>query len=131
MAHSLAQDRIVQLSGIGFKWTLKEAVPHWNARFKELLTYKSEHGDCNVPKRQGKLGRWVGGQRKSYMAGSLPQDRIDRLNIIGFKWALKEAVSTVPWDTRFEELIKYKAEHGDCDIPQTGTAWRVGKKAKV
>ena len=90
----------------------------WNARFKELLDYKSEHGDCNVRCRQGKLGRWVNRQRSAYMADSLAQDRIDRLNSIGFKWALKSPGSTVPWETRLEELIKYEAKHGDFNIPK-------------
>jgi len=31
----------------------------WNACFKELFNYRSEHGDCNVPLRQEKLGTWV------------------------------------------------------------------------
>ena len=90
----------------------------WNARLKELLQYKSEHGNCNVPVRQGKLGRWVNRQRSAYMADSLAQDRIDRLNSIGFKWALKSPGSTVPWETRLEELINYKAKHGECNVPQ-------------
>ena len=34
-----------------------------NARFKELLDYRSEHGNCDVPRRQGKLGNRVGTQR--------------------------------------------------------------------
>ena len=89
----------------------------WNARFKELIKYKSEHGDCNVPIRQGKLGTWVSTQRNRYMAGSLQRDRIERLDVIGFNWALKEAVSTVPWETRFKELVQYKAEHGGCNVP--------------
>ena len=89
----------------------------WNARFKELLDYRSEHGDCNVPQRQGKLGNWVSWQRQAYTAGSLAQNRIDRLSSIGFKWALRVAGPTVPWDTRFDELVRYKTKLGDCNVP--------------
>ena len=90
----------------------------WNARFEELLSYRSEHGDCNVPQMQGKLGSWVRVQRRAYMADSLAQVRIDRLNSMGFKWALKEKGPLVPWETRFKELVQYKTIHGDCNVPQ-------------
>ena len=63
----------------------------WNARFEELLNYRSEHGHCDVPQSQGQLGTWVRTQRKAYMAnGSLAQGRMDQLDSIGFKWVLKE-----------------------------------------
>ena len=89
----------------------------WNARFKELLSYRAGHGDCDVSTRQGKLGAWVSKQRKTYLAGSLAQDRIDRLDSIGFKWTLKDP--NVPWETRFEELVQYKAKHGHCNVPRS------------
>ena len=88
----------------------------WNARFKELLRYKSKHGDCNVSTKQGQLGKWVNHQRSSYKDGKLSQDRIDRLSSIGFKWVL---VEKVPWEIRFKELVEYKANHGDCNVPQS------------
>ena len=89
----------------------------WNARFKELLDYISEHGDCNVPLSQDKLGKWVYTQRTSYAAGSLSRDRNDRLDSIGFKWDLVNKYLIVPWETRFNELVRYKAKHGDCNVP--------------
>ena len=52
----------------------------------KLLRYKTKRGNCNVPQSQGKLGTWVRNQRRDYAAGSLAQDRIDRLNSIGFDW---------------------------------------------
>ena len=90
----------------------------WNARFKELLDYRSQHGDCNVPQKHGTLGTWVTSQRSAYRDEKLAQDRIDRLNSIGFKWTLKEGGPKVPWETRFNELVQYKAKHGDCNIPR-------------
>lgn len=57
------------------------------------------------------------------MANSLAQDRIDQLNGIDFKWAMKEAVPTVPtvpWETRFNELVQqYKTKHGDINVPRS------------
>ena len=58
----------------------------WETRFNELVQYKAKHGDCNVPRSQGQLGKWVNNQRTIYKKGKLSQDRIDRLNGIGFDW---------------------------------------------
>ncbi|EJK48574.1 hypothetical protein THAOC_32616, partial [Thalassiosira oceanica] len=101
-----------------FNWALREAAPKvpWETRFKELVRYKAKHGDCNVPHKQGKLGTWVHTQRRNYTTDSLEQDRIDRLSSIGFKWTL--AGPPVPWETRFDELVQYKAKHGDCNVPR-------------
>ena len=40
----------------------------WDTRFKELLDYRSEHGDSDVPKSQGKLGNWVKEQLQDWFA---------------------------------------------------------------
>ena len=74
--------------------------------------YRSERGHCDVPESQGQLGTWVGTQRKAYVAGSVAQYRMDRLNGIGFKWALIEQSAKVP-----QGACPYKAKHGDCDVP--------------
>ena len=95
----------------------KHVEKKWNARFKELLDYRSQHGNCDVPVQRGKLGQWVSHQRRAYMAESLTQDRINRLSSIGFKWDMKEGWAIVRWETRFNELVKYKAKHGDCNVP--------------
>jgi len=120
MAGALAQDRVDRLNGIGFKWSLMAKGPNvpWETRFDELVQYKTKHGDCNVPQRQGNLGIWVSYQRKVYMAGSLAQDRVDRLNSIGFKWSLMEKKQIQLWETRFHELVQYKAKHDDCNVPR-------------
>ena len=87
----------------------------WETLFNELVKYKAEHGDCDVPASQGKLGNWVRVQRKTYMANSLTKDRLTRLNSIGFNWALMGP--TLPWEAQFKELVQYKAKRGDCNIP--------------
>ena len=88
----------------------------WETQFNDLLEYKAKHGDCDVPRRrQGKLGPWVSFQRRLYLADSLAQDRIDRLDSISFSWSRKGC--GVQWETQFNEL-EYNARHGDCDVPQ-------------
>jgi len=84
----------------------------WETRFKELLNYRAENGDCDVPNRQGKLGTWVSTQRDFYKEGRLAQDRIERLDAIGFNW--KQKTGFPPWEVRFNDLVRYKARHGHC-----------------
>ena len=59
---------------------------------------------------------WVNKQRTVYKAGSLEQNRIDRLNSFGFKWILREKGPMVPWETRFNELVQYKTNRGHSSV---------------
>ena len=59
--------------------------------FASLKVFKDLHGHCNVPQKYTEdleLGRWVSRQRVSYRAKTLSQDRIDKLNGLGFVWEL-------------------------------------------
>ena len=66
----------------------------WNEIYEELVGYKEEHGDCNVPpgysKNNRKLGYWVSRQRKYFMKGKLSeehyQERFYLLKETGFIW---------------------------------------------
>lgn len=46
------------------------ANPTWQARYEELLQWRSERGDTCVPKAEGALGRWVARQRELKRSGS-------------------------------------------------------------
>ncbi|KAL7546837.1 hypothetical protein ACHAWF_010167 [Thalassiosira exigua] len=62
----------------------------WLERFDELEQFKSEHGHCNVPrtsKENPKLARWVKQQRYQFKLGRILEDRLKRLNDIGFEWS--------------------------------------------
>ncbi|EJK73415.1 hypothetical protein THAOC_04961, partial [Thalassiosira oceanica] len=93
----------------------------WELRHKELTEYRDGHGDCNVPRSQGPLGNWVNRQRRCYKQGKLSDERIVRLESIGFVWNQKQQ----EWLDHFKELMAYKAENGDCNVPQS--QGRLGK----
>jgi hypothetical protein len=119
---SMTEGRIDQLEGIDFEWNAGNTVP-WEKRFKELIDYKKEHGNCKVPSHWAEnkqLARWVNTQREKY---KLREDRkkslmteghIEQLEGIGFEW---NTLNNIKWDLRFEDLIAYKNEHGDCNVP--------------
>jgi hypothetical protein len=61
----------------------------WSERFDELVQYKVQHGDCNVPTRwpdNRGLGVWVSNQRQLKKQGKLKPERKRMLNEIGFNW---------------------------------------------
>ena len=54
------------------------------------------------------LARWVLKQRSK--RGKISSDKIKRLDELGFVWdPFLQA-----WETRFQELVAYKEEHGNC-----------------
>jgi len=129
----MAQGRVDLLESVGFAWEpLDEA---WMARFDELVDFKEENGDCNVPHAQGQLGKWVTTQRTSYKEEKLSQERIDFLENVGFEWVrMERTVTELPWKhdeqwkTKFTELVEYLIEHGSCHVPNRygPLGWWVG-----
>jgi hypothetical protein len=83
-----------RLEALGFEW---EGVPSldsdramsWDSQYRRLLAYRRQHGHCEVPARYAAdpaLGRWIAAQRSLQRSGNLKQDRMHRLNEIGFSW---------------------------------------------
>ena len=38
----------------------------WEKKFNDLIKYRDENGNCDVPTKKSSLGRWVANQRKQY-----------------------------------------------------------------
>jgi hypothetical protein len=101
--------------------------------YSELLQYVKEHGNAAVPHiypENKALGLWVHKQRRNYKVykqqlqgdalshienteTSLSPERAQKLNDAGFIWDVHEA----NWLERFEELKKYRKDHGDTLVP--------------
>jgi len=90
---SMPQERINLLNSIDFEFDPFEE--QWLHRFNELCAYKEEHGDTLVRSRSNDgLGAWVMTQKTAYREHcegkrSMPQERVDRLNSIGFVWRVR------------------------------------------
>ena len=87
----LTEDQVRRLEEIGFLWAAREA--QWDEMFARLVRYKEGNDDCNVPKgwsEDPSLGSWVNNQRQKYRNGKLSEERIRRLESIGFEWSLKK-----------------------------------------
>jgi hypothetical protein len=110
----LSDDRVDRLNSIGFVWNLPDAL--WEKGFEKLQQYWRENTNCLVSRKfitdDGyRLGQWVGVQRQRRKI--LSDDRVDRLNSIGFVWdRLSER-----WDSAFAKLMDFKEKNGDCLVP--------------
>lgn len=107
----------------------------WEAKFAELELYQASHGDCNVPfhgivdcglpgcggaTHSKALGAWVNRQRqaKKGKGGSrITQERIEKLDGLGFQWDVRKQANEAAWGRRVAELKKYREVHGDCRVP--------------
>ena len=86
----LSQDRLLRLKKIGFSFS-----PHddkWNFMFSILKKYSVQFGNCLLPYNyiylNEKLGMWVKCQRRDYKNNRLSEERIQKLNDIGFVWII-------------------------------------------
>ena len=100
----------------------------WLVSYRELKEYKTEYGDCIVPRGfplNTKLASWVAEQRKQYKLlqdgknSSITEKRVDLLNALGFAWNAQEAA----WDRHINDLKAFAAEFGDCLVPLNHPAY--------
>ena len=118
----LTEDQIKTLESVRFAFTTR-GEDHWQKNYIKLQEYKKEHGHVLVPRQceiPG-LGDWVTSQRQQYheyVQGKptpLTKARKDALDGIGFQWRIRNRPE---WGSKFEELVNYKAKHGDTRVPQ-------------
>jgi superfamily II DNA or RNA helicase len=110
----LSSDRVQRLEQLGFVW--EPLAVAWEEMVAALTAYKNAHGDCNVPVKwihNPELGKWCGHQRTNYKKDALSQDRVKRLEQLGFVWDLLATA----WEEMFAALRAYKETHGDCNVP--------------
>lgn len=109
----------------------------WDERYGQLKTYRELTGHCLVneddssayelqewiasqPSTQAvgfsrtleQLRSWVSLQRKLKRSGTLSDERVKKLNEIGFVWGSGRK----DWDEMLAELRTFKNKHGHCDL---------------
>lgn len=96
---ALTVQRAQKLMNLGFEWSAKDPrmVP-WETRFNQLKEFVSKNGHAQVPigwEENVPLSNWVSKQRQEYKllqkgkASRLTQERINKLDEIGFVWEAK------------------------------------------
>jgi hypothetical protein len=112
---ALIKDRIERLEAIEFDFTPDST--QWKKMYQSLADYKKEHGHCDVPSRNianPKLARWCNTQRMDMKNRKLSNEKIERLEAIGFDFDQKET----RWQKMYQSLVEYKETNGDCNVPQ-------------
>jgi hypothetical protein len=92
-----------------------------NIMYKELLSFKNEHGHPNVPHdytKNNPFRNWVNRIRKNRK--DLPDEKIKKLEKLGldfkgyFHWRNKKQ-----WNDRYEKLMLFHKEYGHCNVPES------------
>jgi hypothetical protein len=129
--------RAARLEALGFAWDapnngggISNEVG-WESLLAKLTKYKVEHGDCNVPQswaEDPKLANWVHNQRQNKKkldrgepSKGMTAARAAKLEAIGFAWDAPPhgcLPNDTGWEAQLARLKAYKAEHGDCNVPQ-------------
>lgn len=108
----LTKRQIERLDTIGFDW---QPQVDWDDSFGKLAAFQKLHGHCNVEQRSKEyphLGRWVLAQRARNKAGTLQDDRREKLESIGFTWRH----GGTAWNVTLQQLIAHKHKHGNFNI---------------
>tara|TARA_R110000851_G_scaffold141976_2_gene280189 strand:+ start:142906 stop:143700 length:795 start_codon:yes stop_codon:yes gene_type:complete len=90
----------------------------WDQWFEMLTAFKAEKGHCLVPHNYKTpegypLWYWVRKMCRDKARGELSEDQIERLDSLEFVWDLLDW----RWEIGFAALQAYKAEYGDCLVP--------------
>jgi len=116
---TMPQRRIDKLEAIGFIWNVSKY--NWDVKYSTLLRYKEKHGDTLVPcgykTNNIKLGAWIDSLRTRYKKANLSQEKIDKLEAIGFAWYVLQG-KKYGWDQKYEMLVRYKEKHGNILVPK-------------
>mmetsp|Transcript_20107 Transcript_20107/g.42418 ORF Transcript_20107/g.42418 Transcript_20107/m.42418 type:complete len:652 (+) Transcript_20107:108-2063(+) len=95
----------------------------WYSMFQKLMEYKLRSKHTLVPQcypDDPRLGRWVHYQRVEYWifqqkgSAKITEERIARLNAIGFEWDPQKA----QWEKMFAKLQEFNKEFSHCRVPK-------------
>jgi len=127
---TLTTQRMQLLNDIQFPFIPHKQTLSWDKRYEELVEFKAKFGHCKVPRLYGTLGKWVSDQRIKYkknqegLKTNLTPERTQKLINLGMIWYIfklkskEERADRKPWTHRYEELLKFKEEHGHTVVPQ-------------
>lgn len=115
----ITAEQVRLLDELGFTWQHRERGT-WEDRLAEVAAFKEKHGHCAIPVgRKSKLGGFVNHMRTLRNRGILSAERISMLDELGFIWSPSSLakLSKTSWDDKYEELIRYKDQYGNCKVP--------------
>jgi hypothetical protein len=104
-----------QLVQLGFSWNVPDE--EFERKFKALEHFIKREGHPLVPLKHieggERLGIWVGNLRTSYQIGTLSENRIKRLERVGFSWNSLESA----FEQKFILLQRFIRREGNANVP--------------
>jgi hypothetical protein len=121
--------QVKQLEAIGFEWETKESLvirDSFDEKIKELREFREKHAHLKVP-RNHYHSRWCHRIRASYRlwingeinANGLTDERVNRLEELGFEWNPRGNRKSEYMESKFQELLKFKQKHGHLNVPRS------------
>ena len=110
--NSLSKEYRAKYDAIGMDW---EITTQWMIGFWAADAYFTEFGNLKPPSDLGEYnGVWLYDwlKRNRERQDRLIERQVAMLNSIGMDWTIED-----PWEEKFNELEKYKEEHGHVDVP--------------
>ena len=88
---NLNEEQIQLLKNLGLKLSKENSTEEkWNLFYDLLCEYQSSFGNCRVKKSFDKeLHAWTASQRRAKRINTITQEKISKLEQIGFEWELK------------------------------------------
>jgi len=130
--------RINALNKIGFVWSVTDQI--WDNNFEELKKHHAKHGTFNITHKQNrKLATFISRLRtamshrnEGLVQQELTQERIDKLDSIGFTWKLRRKArksrkrDTVKFDFMYNHLVSFKEIYGHLKVNKLEKEWKKG-----
>ncbi len=112
----LSEEQINLLNAIGMSWD--RFASKWERGFDYCKRYVEEQGDINLVKADFQydgfvLLTWLRTQRYRKRIGKLTQERIEKLEEIGFEWDKNQAF----WNKGYKHAMEYVNQHGSIKMP--------------
>ena len=109
--NKLSNERILKLQAAAFDFDVRGSDEAWEQNFVAYKSYKKEFGKepANKTIYAGiNLGKWCSNQRSNYKNGRLSTKRIERLQVEGFMFKLRDE----KWECKLDLYVTYKREFG-------------------
>ncbi|CAJ1893040.1 unnamed protein product [Cylindrotheca closterium] len=121
---SMTEEKVAILNQIGFCWDgtanalksrLQDQEDKWWSRLEEFRNLRAS----NPKKLPASMDRWLTQQRwlmqQRAECAAVDEIKLEALNAIDPNWWM--SARELQWEERYQELLAYKKEYGDCCVP--------------
>ena len=117
-------EKLKRLELIGINLDIRDNELVWEKMYNKAKEYYEEYGDLEISSNYvtstgENLGTWIVHQRKRFNKGKLPQNRIEKLELIGMRFENKR--SNLSWEEMYEYAKVYYEKNGNLEVGSSFT----------